>query len=49
VVLVRGLPGQPLHPPLTDATIGMYLLAAGLAIIGKAGGIELARRACGLP
>jgi uncharacterized membrane protein len=42
VVLVRGLPGQPLHPPLTDATIGMYLLAAGLAIIGKAGGIELA-------
>jgi uncharacterized membrane protein len=42
LVLVRGLPGHPLHPPLTDATIGMYVLATGLAIIGKAGGIELA-------
>jgi uncharacterized membrane protein len=42
MVLVRGLPGHPLHPPLTDATIGMYVLAAGLAIIGKAGGIQLA-------
>jgi uncharacterized membrane protein len=42
LVLVRGLPGHPLHPPLTDATIGMFVLAAGLAIIGKAGGIELA-------
>lgn len=42
LVLIRGLPGHPLHPPLTDATIGMFVLAAGLAIIGKAGGIELA-------
>jgi uncharacterized membrane protein len=42
LVLVRGLPGHPLHPPLTDATIGMYVLAGGLAIIGSAGGIELA-------
>jgi uncharacterized membrane protein len=42
LVLVRGLPGHPLHPPLTDATIGMYVLAAGLAIIGKAGAIQLA-------
>jgi uncharacterized membrane protein len=42
MVLVRGLPGHPLHPPLTDATIGMFVLAAGLAIIGKAGGIQLA-------
>jgi uncharacterized membrane protein len=42
LVLVRGLPGHPLHPPLTDATIGMYVLAGGLAIIGYAGGIELA-------
>src|SRR5207245_11734643 len=25
--LWRGLPGHPLHPPLTDATIGMYTLA----------------------
>jgi uncharacterized membrane protein len=42
MVLVRGVPGHPLHPPLTDATIGMFVLAAGLAIIGKAGGIQLA-------
>jgi uncharacterized membrane protein len=42
MVLIRGVPGHPLHPPLTDATIGMYVLAAGLAIIGYAGGIELA-------
>jgi uncharacterized membrane protein len=42
LMAVRGLPGHPLHPPLTDATIGMYVLAGGLAIIGKAGGIELA-------
>jgi uncharacterized membrane protein len=42
LVLVRGLPGHPLHPPLTDATIGMYILASGLAIIGKEGAIQLA-------
>jgi uncharacterized membrane protein len=42
LILVRGLPGHPLHPPLTDATIGMFILAAGLAIVGKAGGIQLA-------
>jgi uncharacterized membrane protein len=30
--LYRGLPGHPLHPPLTDATIGIYTFAtiAGL-------------------
>src|SRR4051794_41213843 len=37
--LLHGLPGHPLHPPLTDATIGMFVLATGLAIIGKAGAI----------
>lgn len=26
--LVRGLPGHPTHPPLTDATIGAYTFAA---------------------
>jgi uncharacterized membrane protein len=38
--LVRGLPGHPLHPPLTDATIGMFVLATGLSVIGYAGAIE---------
>ena len=39
-VLIHGLPGHPLHPPLTDATIGMFVLATGLAVIGAAGAIE---------
>jgi uncharacterized membrane protein len=30
--LIRGLPGHPLHPPLTDATIGTYTVATALAI-----------------
>ena len=33
--LFKGLPGHPLHPPLTDATIGAYTVAAvtGLASV----------------
>jgi uncharacterized membrane protein len=38
-VLVRGLPGHPLHPPLTDVTIGMLVFATGAAVVGYAGGI----------
>jgi uncharacterized membrane protein len=38
--LLRGNPGHPLHPPLTDATIGMFVLATGLAVIGSLGSIE---------
>jgi uncharacterized membrane protein len=38
--LLRGLPGHPAHPPLTDATIGMFVLATGLSILGKAGVAE---------
>src|SRR5919202_1581326 len=38
--LLHGLPGHPVHPPLTDATIGMFVLAAGLAVVGALGGIE---------
>jgi uncharacterized membrane protein len=30
--LVRGLPGHPLHPPLTDATIGIYTFATVAAL-----------------
>jgi uncharacterized membrane protein len=33
--LLHGLPGHPAHPPLTDATIGMFVLASGLAVLGK--------------
>src|SRR5215216_3663899 len=46
---LHGLPGHPVHPPLTDATIGMFTLAAGLAVIGYAGAIEeAAGKACWL-
>ena len=38
--LLHGKPGHPLHPPLTDATIGMFVLATGLAVVGAAGVIE---------
>ncbi len=30
--LVQGLPGHPLHPPLTDATIGTYTFATAAAL-----------------
>lgn len=35
--LVRGIPGHPLHPPLTDATIGAYTFATVAAILSEAG------------
>ena len=35
--LVRGLPGHPLHPPLTDATIGIYTFATVAAVLSKLG------------
>ena len=35
--LYRGFPGHPLHPPLTDATIGTYTFATLAAVLGKLG------------
>jgi uncharacterized membrane protein len=35
--LVKGLPGHPLHPPLTDATVGIYTLATVAAVLSKLG------------
>jgi uncharacterized membrane protein len=37
--LVRGLPGHPLHPPLTDVTIGMFVFATAAAILGYLGAV----------
>jgi uncharacterized membrane protein len=37
---LRGFPGHPSHPPLTDATIGAYTFATIAAILGKAGVAE---------
>jgi len=35
--LVRGLPGHPLHPPLTDVTIGTYTFATVAAFVDVIG------------
>jgi uncharacterized membrane protein len=35
--LWRGLPGHPLHPPLTDATIGIYTFATVAALVEVVG------------
>ena len=35
--LYRGLPGHPLHPPLTDATIGIYTFALIAAVLDALG------------
>jgi len=35
--LLRGLPGHPLHPPLTDATIGIYTFATAAAVLSRLG------------
>jgi uncharacterized membrane protein len=35
--LVHGFPGHPVHPPLTDATIGAYTVAFVLAIADTTG------------
>jgi len=35
--LWRGLPGHPLHPPLTDATIGTYTFATFAAFLDVTG------------
>ena len=38
--ILRGLPGHPSHPPLTDATIGIYTFATLAAILSKLGVAE---------
>lgn len=35
--LIRGLPGHPLHPPLTDATIGLYIGATAFGVLSALG------------
>lgn len=37
VDLVKGFPGKPSHPPLTDASIGTYTAAAGMLLLGALG------------
>ena len=35
--LVKGLPGHPLHPPLTDAAIGIYTGATAFGVLSALG------------
>lgn len=35
--LVRGAPGKPLHPPLTDAGIGAYTAGVAMLVLGALG------------
>jgi uncharacterized membrane protein len=38
--LLRGTPGHPSHPPLTDVTVGAYTFATIAAILSKVGVAE---------
>jgi len=46
--LVKGLPGHPLHPPLTDATIGIYTGAAAFGALSALGRTPRIRSAAAL-
>ena len=35
--LVKGFPGKPSHPPLTDASIGAYTVGVAMLVLGAAG------------
>jgi uncharacterized membrane protein len=35
--LIKGWPGKPSHPPLTDASIGAYTVGAAMLVAGKLG------------
>jgi uncharacterized membrane protein len=40
IYLVKGLPGHPLHPPLTDLTIGTYSFATVAALANVLGIVD---------
>src|SRR5919206_2599775 len=35
--LIKGQPGKPLHPPLTDASIGAYTAGVAMLVAGALG------------
>jgi uncharacterized membrane protein len=37
IQLVKGWPGKPSHPPLTDASIGAYTVGVAMLVLGAAG------------
>jgi uncharacterized membrane protein len=46
VQLLKGLPGKPSHPPLTDASIGAYTAGVAMLVAGALG-LETAQMAHG--
>jgi uncharacterized membrane protein len=37
IQLIKGWPGKPLHPPLTDASIGAYTVGVAMLVLGALG------------
>ncbi len=37
MTLVKGFPGKPLHPPLTDVSIGAYTAGVAMLVVGGLG------------
>jgi uncharacterized membrane protein len=37
VQLIKGFPGKPSHPPLTDASIGAYTVGVAMLVLGTLG------------
>ena len=37
IALVKGWPGKPSHPPLTDASIGAYTVGVAMLVLGALG------------
>jgi uncharacterized membrane protein len=37
ISLLKGFPGKPLHPPLTDASIGAYTVGVAMLVLGALG------------
>jgi hypothetical protein len=35
--LIKGFPGKPSHPPLTDASIGAYTVGVAMLVLGALG------------
>lgn len=46
IALIKGWPGKPSHPPLTDASIGAYTVGVAMLVAGKLG-LESSQMAVG--
>ena len=37
IALIKGWPGKPAHPPLTDASIGAYTVGVAMLVLERSG------------